>query len=246
MVNGAIALVGSGEFTPALEFLDRELLAATGRPRPRVAIVPAGPTDGRGEAAFLRRAEMGRQHFVALGAEVEPIHIRSREDAESAAHAQALGEADLVYLAGGDAHFLCRTLAGSMVERALWHALERGALVAGSSGGAAALGGHRYRLRRGFGWPVVWQPGLGLIPGAAVAPDYDARPEVVRLLFILHAPRGSLVLGIDARTALVGRDETWQVHGQGRVTVWRGRGGNRHRDGDVMRLEAGLGEGGAR
>jgi cyanophycinase-like exopeptidase len=75
-----------------------------------------------------------------------------------------------------------------------------------------------------------------LIPRVAVAPDYDARPEVFRLLFVLHAPPDSLVVGIDAGTALIGRDETWQVHGQGRVTVWRGRRRTRHRDGEVIRL----------
>ncbi len=233
-MNGAIALVGSGEFTTALESLDRELLAATGRARPRVAIVPARADQD--EASFLRWAETARQHFAALGAEVEPVHVRSREDADSAAHAQAVGEADLVYLAGSDPHFLCRTVSGSLLERALWQALERGALVAGASAGAVALGGHRYGLRRGLGWPIVWQPALGLVPGVAVAPDYDARPEVLRLLFILPAPRGSLVLGIDAKTALVGRNEAWQVQGQGRVTVWRGRRRSRYREGDVIRL----------
>ncbi len=234
-MNGAIALVGSSEFTAALESLDRELLAATGRARPRVAII-GGARGDQGDGGFVRWAEMARQHFAALGAEVEPIRVRSREDAQGAGQAQAVGEADLVYLGGRDADFLCRTLSGSVLERALWQALERGALVAGASAGAVAIGGHRYALRRGFGWPVVWQPALGLIPGVAVAPEYDARPEVLRLLFILLAPRGSLVLGIDGSTALVGRNETWQVQGQGRVTVWRGRRRSRYRDGDVIRL----------
>ncbi len=235
-MNGAIALVGSAEFTPALEPLDRELLAATGRSRPRVAIVAAWPTHAKGEAALLRWEEMARQHFVALGAEVEPIHVRAREDAESWAHAQAVGEADLVYLAGSDPDFLCRALHGSALERALREAIVRGALVAGSSGGAAALGGHRFALRPRVGWPVVWQPALGLIPGVAVATDYDARAEVFRLLFVLSAPPGSMVVGIDGRTALIGRDQIWQVRGQGRVTVWRGRRRTRHREGDVIRL----------
>src|SRR3989304_8133874 len=42
-MKGAIALVGSGEFTSALEAIDRELLAATGRGRPRGALLPPAP-----------------------------------------------------------------------------------------------------------------------------------------------------------------------------------------------------------
>ena len=232
-MNGAIALVGSGAFTPALESLDRELLAATGRRRPRVAIVPAtSDVDG----VLTRWAEMGRQHFTALGAEVEPVLVRSRADADDPAHAQAVGEADLVYLAGAQADSLCHALAGSLVETTLRQALARGAVVAGCAAGAGVLADHRSGRRRRLGWPFSWQRGLGVIQGVAVAPEYDARPEVLRLLFVLRAPRDNVVVGIDRETAIVGRADTWRVQGRGRVTVWRGRRRTRHRDGDVIRL----------
>src|SRR3970040_22647 len=48
-MKGAIALVGSGEFTSALEAIDRALLAATGRGRPRVAVLPTGSAPHREE-----------------------------------------------------------------------------------------------------------------------------------------------------------------------------------------------------
>jgi cyanophycinase-like exopeptidase len=54
----------------------------------------------------------------------------------------------------------------------------------------------------------------------------------------LAAPADTLVLGIDEETALVGRDGTWQVHGRGRVTVWRGRHRERLRAGESLRLAA--------
>ena len=44
------------------------------------------------------------------------------------------------------------------------------------------------------------------------------------------------MLGIDEETALVGRDGTWQVHGPGRVTVWRGRRRSRHHEGETIRI----------
>jgi cyanophycinase-like exopeptidase len=55
-------------------------------------------------------------------------------------------------------------------------------------------------------------------------------------LLALQAPRGSVVLGIDEGTAIVGRDGSWQVHGTARVTVWRGRHRERYRRGEVFRV----------
>ena len=234
-MNGAIALVGSGAFSPALEAIDRELLAATGRSRPRVAILPTAALPD-GEGAFMRWAEMGRQHFGALGADVEPVLVRDRADASDAGAAQAIGEADLVYLSGGRSEYLYDVLAGTAVERAIHDAHLRGAVVVGCSAGATVLADRRLRVRRRMPFPLSWQPAFGLVPQTAVAPGYDALPETLMLLVILAAPRGSVVLGIDEETALVGRDGSWQVQGRGRVTVWRGRRRTRHRDGDSFRL----------
>jgi hypothetical protein len=54
--------------------------------------------------------------------------------------------------------------------------------------------------------------------------------------FMLQAPADVVVLGIDQRAALVGREGVWQVRGEGRVTVWRGRRRSRLRAGDVLRV----------
>ena len=234
-MNGAIALVGSGEFTPALESVDRELLVATGRARPRVVILPTASVPD-GEEVFLRWAEMGRQHFSALGAEVEPVLVRDRAAAQDPANAQAIGEADLIYISGGKPDFLYDILAGSAVEAALHDAHARGAVLAGCSAGAMVLADRRFGVRRRVPFPPRWQPAFGLVPRTAVAPHYDALPEVLMAALILSAPRGGVVLGIDEETALVGRDGAWQVLGHGRVTVWRGRHRTRHRDGEFVRI----------
>ena len=52
----------------------------------------------------------------------------------------------------------------------------------------------------------------------------------------LQAPRGSVVVGLDDGTAVVGRDGSWQVHGRARVTVWRGRRRERFRAGEAFRI----------
>jgi len=234
--SGSIALVGSGEFLPAMADVDAALLAATGRHRPRVVIVPTASWPD-GEEVFRRWATMGVEHFGSLGAEVEPVLVRERFDADDEAHVQAIGEADLVYLSGGKPGHLTASLIGSPVGDALLAAHRRGATLAGCSAGAMTLAARHWdtRKRRLF-WPLRWRDGLGLVPGATVIPHYDAFPEPMAAMLVLQAPRGLATLGIDEETALVGRDGSWQVQGRGRVTVWRGRHRTRYRRGDVFRI----------
>ena len=233
---GPVALVGAGEFLPAMAAFDAELLASTGRARPRVAIVPtASMPDGR--EVFERWAAMGEAHFSELGAEVEPVLVGDRADAEDPGHAQAIGEADLIYLSGGKPTYLLRTLDGTAVGRALTAAHQRGAVIAGCSAGAMVLAGHTFDFRvKLLPWPVKWRKGLAYAPQVSVLPHYDAWPEPMSALIALQAPRGSVVLGIDEETAVVGRDGAWQVHGRSRVTVWRGRRRERFRAGEAFRL----------
>jgi len=233
---GPVALVGAGEFLPAMAEVDAGLLASTGVARPRVAVLPTASYPD-GEDVFDRWASMGVAHFAALGAEVEPVLVRDRAGADDPAAAQAVGEADLVYLSGGKPEYLRHVLEGSAVGTALRDAHERGAVLAGCSAGAMILAGHAFEFRMGLvPWPLRWGRGLGFAPGISVVPHYDAWPEPFSALIALQAPRGSVVLGIDEETAVIGRDGGWQVHGASRVTVWRGRHRERFRAGETFRV----------
>ena len=236
---GPIVLVGSGEFTAAMDAVDRDLLAMTGRARPRVAVVPTASWPD-GEETFLDWIELGKAHFSALGAEVEGVAIRTREDAFDDGCVQAIGEADLVYLSGGKPGHLLDALDGTPAGTALRAVHERGGILAGCSAGAMVLAARQPRLRgrRFFRFPTGWRDALGFVEGAAVLPHYDAFPEPLAAVIALAAPRGTAVLGIDEETAAIVRDGSWQVRGRGRVTVWRGRGRSRHRAGESFRLDA--------
>jgi cyanophycinase len=216
--------------------VDADLLASTGVTRPRVAVLPTASYPD-GDDVFERWASMGVAHFAALGAEVEPVLVRDRAGADDPAAAQAVGEADLVYLSGGKPDYLRQVLEGSAVGAALRDAHDRGAVLAGCSAGAMILAGHAFEFRmRLVPWPLRWGPGLGFAPGISVVPHYDAWPEPFSALIALQAPRGSVVLGIDEETAVIGRDGAWQVHGAARVTVWRGRHRERFRAGETFRI----------
>ncbi len=233
---GPVALVGAGEFLPTMSALDASLLATTGVTRPRVVILPTASYPD-GEVVFQRWAAMGVSHFTALGAEVEPVLVRDRSGADDPAAAQALGEADLIYLSGGKPGYLIAALAGTAVGDGLVAAHERGAVLAGCSAGAMALADASFDFRvRLVPFPLRWRSGLGFAGGVTVVPHYDAWPEPFSALIAFQAPRGAVVLGIDEDTAVVGHDGGWQVHGESRVTVWRGRRRERFRAGEVFRV----------
>jgi cyanophycinase-like exopeptidase len=238
---GPVALVGAGEFLAPMAEFDRGLLEATGRARPRVVILPTASAPD-GEATFRTWAAMGVEHFSALGAEVEPVMVRNAAQGHDPAALQAVGEADLVYLSGGHPRHLLEVLRRSPLGDEVRRASARGAVIAGCSAGAMAIVGRTMdfrflpRLRVPLPFPVRWPDGLALVDGIAVLPHYDRWPETFAAFVALQAPRGGVILGIDEDTAAVGRNGAWQVHGRGRVTVWRGRHRERFRRGDAFRL----------
>ncbi|HEX7491349.1 MAG TPA: Type 1 glutamine amidotransferase-like domain-containing protein [Candidatus Limnocylindrales bacterium] len=222
-MNGLMALVGSGEFTSAMDEVDRGLLAEIGRANPRVAIVPTASWPD-GEAVFMRWAAMGEAHFEALGATTASVLIRDRAGADEPAAVADIERADLIYFSGGKPGHLLAALRDSAAGVALRAAHARGAVIAGCSAGAMVLGAHQVRIggRRFLQMPVGWEDALGLVPGVVVMPHYDALPETLIAPLALAVPDDSVLVGIDENTALIGRDGAWIVGGSGRVTIWRG------------------------
>jgi cyanophycinase len=232
---GPVALVGASEFLPEMAEIDAELLGASRRSRPRVAILPTASWPD-GPAVFDRWAALGTVHFEELGAEVEVVPVRERADADDPANAQAVGEADLIYLSGGKPSYLRAALEGSAVWSAMIAAHARGSVLAGCSAGAMVLGSQQAEFRFPPQLPLGFEPGLGLLPGIAVLPHYDRFPETLAALRVARAPRGTVVLGIDEATAAIGQDGNWHVRGTGRVTVWRGRHRERLRAGETFQI----------
>lgn len=217
-----IVLCGSGEFTPAMADVDREILAGL-RPRARVAIVP---TAAGLEETPTMWARMGSEHFRALGAEPVPIMVVDRAGAEDPRNSDAIADVDWVYLSGGNPGHLVASLAGTPFWSAVLARLREGAILAGSSAGAMALGETTFvplgRGPDGLPTDVTSRPAFAVVPGVIVAPHFDILPEAILTLWDRLVPRGHRLLGIDEDTALVGSEHGWSVRGRGRVLVFGG------------------------
>jgi cyanophycinase len=228
-VPGPVALVGSGEYLPVLEAVERGLLdaaAAAGRPRRYVQLATAAAPEG--PAALARWHELGRVAAARLGAEQVVVPVVDRAGADDAALAALVGDAGLVYLSGGNPVFLAATLRGSAVWAAIERAWVDGASLAGCSAGAMGLTDHVPDL---FHPTRAAQPGLGAVPHLRVLPHFDrfiGRIPDVLLTRIVSTPPGVTVVGIDEDTALVGGPERWQVLGRQSVWVLTGDGRSEH------------------
>lgn len=221
MTQALLALVGSGEYLPGMEVVDRQLLSQTGvsgRPANVVCIPAAAGQEG--PESVQRWLRLGLEHFNRLGASPRPVRIVDRASADNPAWTTLIAAADLIYFSGGDPVYLHHCLAGSRAWEAVEAARARGAIVAGCSAGAMILGrcmpdvaAEELDLRPGFGW----------LPAELVLPHFDLlevyRPGATELL-MSRLPAGAFALGIDENTALVGAPGgAWQVQGARTASV---------------------------
>ena len=210
-MSGAIALVGGDEFRPGCEGMDRALLEASGVASPTLLVLPtAAARENPGLAAAN-----GVRHFAALGADASALMVTEPSHANDAGLVAPLESADVVYLTGGSPTHLLDVLSGSLLLERLLAAHGRGAVLAGSSAGAMALG--EWMRFRG------WRRALGVVPGVAVLPHHErADPDAVAAELVESAPDGIAALGVDGKTGCLGQAGTWRVVGDGNVTVYRG------------------------
>jgi cyanophycinase len=213
-VPGPLALVGSGEFLPAMAGTDRDLLQGRA---PRVAVVPAAAAP-EGDASLRRWFDLAHVHYRGLDADVVEVDVRSREAADDPRTADLLGDVGLVYLSGGNPAFLADLLRGTALGRAIAERWRAGAAVAGCSAGAMALGHRTLAVRGGA------VEGLGLAQ-VVVIPHFDRLGFARRLVggladVLVDTDVAGAVVGIDEDTAVVWSDGPgWVVTGRGQAWI---------------------------
>ncbi len=234
---GALALVGSGEYTDAMLETDAALLATIGGASgARVVLLPtAAGLEANGPSYWNA---LGQQHFGKLGvSEIRPTLILDRASADDPAQVALLRDADFYYFSGGNPQHIIESLRGS----AAWDVIARGqadgAVIAGCSAGAMAMSGYTIPLRALLaglitGAPGDWLPALATAPQVVVFPHFDRLPHAVRepalRRLVAAAPAGVSLVGVDEDTAFVRLEpaqaigaQTWRVMGRQSVHLYR-------------------------
>lgn len=201
----------------------REFIRLAGGEDARIVIFPQASA----------QAETGREYQTTLqnlGVRGEPevIEFRNRAGAVSPEHLEAVRTATGVFFSGGVQMRLSSLLGGTAMETELLAAYRRGAVVGGTSAGAAILSrvmiadGRRGATPRGRAAQIC--AGLGFTHQIIFDQHFRQRDRLGRLLYAIAMHPGYLGVGVDENTAAIIEDETrLRVVGQSAVTIVDGR-----------------------
>lgn len=213
-MKGTLALVGSGEYLPGMDPVDRALLSRLSEPARVVCLPTAAGTEGKARIDYW--SDLGVGHFRQLGAQVEAVEVIDRASAQDVTLAERIGAANFVYLSGGKPAYLHQVLDGTPAWEAIQGVLERGGVVAGCSAGAMIFG----EMILGFPGFQPRQAGFNYLPGVVIIPHFDEMPQGVVFGVRQLLPKAVKLVGVEGYTALVKQPDGYAVLGRGGVTVW--------------------------
>ena len=220
---GALVLIG-GACDPGGAAFGAFLALSGAREGGKIIGFTTASSDPMGSAVAWKDA------FADAGAKNVEFPIVDRRDrAQDPRIAEAVLGARGIFMGGGDQVTLVSILSGSSVGRAIRQAYAHGAVVGGTSAGAAAMSetilaggevnGRGEAIARHLG------PGLGLLGFSAVVDTHFTKRGRLQRLFRRVAENPELLgLGIDEDTALIVRGHLAHVAGTGAVTYVDGRG----------------------
>ncbi len=241
MPKGSLALVGSGEYLPAMASLEQSLIQdgiKNGKKARFIQIPTAAGQESADRIAFWR--ELGRAQGERLGIEVEFLEILSKQDAHDKELAELITDSALIYLSGGDPHHLADSLAGTPVLGAIYQGWASGSSLAGCSAGAMALSTHIPNFRFSKKSPT---PGFNFLPKVRVIPHFDRFfrwiPESAAKV-LMSSPDDTILIGIDELTALVKRseDDFFTVEGEASVHILSGANPEILKSGERIKLNS--------
>lgn len=232
--GGALVIVGGG---PIPEAVNRRFvqLAGTAGTSPLIVIIPNASAD----AADAGEARV--RIFSTLGVPAISLDLTTL-DPKGDSVARVLGRATGIWFPGGLQSRLASHLLGTPALDSIRARLRAGAVVGGTSAGAAVMsdpmivgderrpGGARPVREGGDGWMtidrdnVVLVPGFGLLPGVTVDQHFLRRRRHNRLMSVALERAPHLAVGIDESTALVvTAGGVWEVVGESQVVVYDSR-----------------------
>lgn len=240
-VRGTLQIVGGGPQPPAL--VQHFVQLAGGADRAKILVFAQASASGE------RSGERKAADFRELGAQARNVWI-TREQADADSIVALLRDATGIWFGGGDQNRLARVLRGTRVESAIRQRYADGAVVGGTSAGAAVLsaimitgserrpGGARRDSTQD--WitidrdNVVTDSGFALIPGAIVDQHFVRRRRHNRLISLILEREPHLGVGIDESTALVVHpDGRWTVEGASVAVIYDARDANRTASGTL-------------
>ena len=224
-MNGSLALVGSGEYLPAMAEFEKSLLEdgiKNGKENIYIQIPTAAAQESTSRIEYWK--DLGQKQAQVIGAKPLFLPIYTRDDAQNMSYVNQISNGALIYMSGGDPHYLAKTLIDTPIWQAIVKNWQSGASLAGCSAGAMVLSSQIPNFRLSRAEPTA---GLNLIQNIRVIPHFNKFfkwiPESAAKL-LMHVPDDSILIGIDELTAIVkrGGSDFWQVYGQAKLHMLKG------------------------
>jgi cyanophycinase len=219
--KGSLIIIGGHEAKTGEQAILREVATRAGKSGRLVVITAASQEPGDLAATYKEVfGELGVKH-------VELLDIRTREQAQDPAAVALLDEAAVLFFTGGDQLRITSQIGDSPVFQRMHELYRRGATIAGTSAGAAAMPATMLISGSSDSSEVIsslgMAPGLGLLENVVVDSHFAQRGRMVRLLGAVAQNPKNLGLGIDEDTAVVvERGARFRVLGSGAVYVLDG------------------------
>ena len=213
--NGSLVIVGGGlkDLTIIEKFLD----LAGGPDVPVVVIPTAGGRDNYDQ--YWR----GLKPFKEVGAtNLTVLHTYDRNVANSAEFVGAINEARGVWFSGGRQWRLADAYLNTKIHESLWALLKRGGVIGGTSAGATIQGSYLARGDTKTNTIMMGdhEEGMGFLRNVAIDQHLLKRNRQFDLIEIIKAYPELLGIGIDENTAIIVRDDRFEVIGQSYVAIY--------------------------
>lgn len=233
----ALALLGSGEFDPWSEPVERWLLERSRSPEGLALVVPTAAAH-EGDASFAAWGAKGLEHYAALGVPAEVLSLKTRADAHRDEVVAKLDDAALIFFSGGNPARLADIVRDTPFWGALTAAMRDGLPYAGCSAGIAYLTEATFDSDAAD-MDAIWAPGIGFVRNTVFGPHWDIVdtwvPGASAFIVGSVAP-GQTFLGLDEDTAIVGDGSAWRVMGRQAIHVLRDGVWDVYREGDAFEL----------
>ena len=222
--RGSLFIIGGGHRTP--DMMRRFVDLAGGPDSARIAVIPNASGDG--DTSCRDMAE----EFRALGVRTVFCCLLTHEEASDARSAGMLDRATGVYLTGGDQGRVTTALVGTPVHTTLLELYENGAVMGGTSAGAALMskvmitGDEKLNrdsvnafvfIRRDN---VVTVEGIGFLTNVIIDQHFVKRKRHNRLISVVLEHPELVGVGIDESTAIIVHSGVFDVIGSGSVVVY--------------------------
>ena len=236
--HGSLALVGSGEYLPQMKEFEQSLIndgLANNKKPIYIQIPTAAARESENRINYWR--SLGEVAAKSLGVKQSFLPIFTREDANNPELLKDIDDAALIYLSGGDPHYLAETLRDTLLWDLILKNWQSGGSLAGCSAGAMAFSGYVPHFRLSRAQPTQ---GFGLLKEVRVIPHFDKFFKWIpdsAAKHLLDLPGDSTLIGIDEDTAVVKRaNQDWQVWGKGKLHLLKGQTPGQFGAGEFVKL----------